>query len=199
MESHDLKPITRYVTAAEIQSILYGFDNETWVQVILQESIAKKFDIQWLINFKTVLNVIIKNKNILEKMLQVDVRSITDCFNYGVLNSLYWIPSASINEDSLTSRLILKDHAPIKLMKGNYLDVTKIGWKKKIQVFEIWKKVNVSNIVFDQLNNMKRTIPKKICFEAHCAAGNVLHAETWHYIYIHIYVCVSEQSVLQNV
>lgn len=60
-------------------------------------------------------------------MLQVDVRSITDCFNYGVLNSLYWIPSASINEDSLTSRLILKDHAPIKLMKGNYLDVTKIG------------------------------------------------------------------------
>lgn len=115
-ESSGCKYVTKYVIAAEILALLYGFDNEINLQHVLQEQLETYYGIHALVESKTLFNFATKNDRKLGSRLQIVVLAMRESFSKCEQKSLSWIADRDNITDTLRKGLISDDHSLRHLM-----------------------------------------------------------------------------------
>lgn len=125
------KRVARSVMAAEIFSLVHGFDQAFIVQSVLEDILGIHVPIDAYLDSRTAFNVVVKDAPTLEKRLQIDVHGLRQSFGTGELRNVYWIAGSSNVADGLTKGMITPDHALWKLMTTNRITLKTEGWVQK--------------------------------------------------------------------
>ena len=124
--------VTRSVMAAELLSLVTGFDQAYTVRHIMEEILGRKLDLDAYVDSRTTFNCVAKSASTLEKRLQIDVASLREAYTRGEIKNFGWVPGSMNPADGLTKRVILADKHPlIRLMIENKIDINPKGWSMR--------------------------------------------------------------------
>lgn len=122
------KRVARSVMAAELHSLIYGFDQAFVTGDMLQELLGRKVHIDAYVDSRTVFNVVAKTAATLKKRIQLDVHALRESHTNGELRNIEWIPGTQKVSDGLTKGIINSDHPLWQLMVSNKLRIKATGW-----------------------------------------------------------------------
>lgn len=121
--------VTRSVMAAELLSLVYGFDSAYIVKHTLDSCLKEKIPLHVYTDSRTVFNTIAKTSSTLEKRLQIDAHSLRQSHKNGEITTLAWIPGNINPADGLTRAKLLPETHPLrKVLETNTITCDPLGW-----------------------------------------------------------------------
>lgn len=127
--SKKCRRITRSVMAAEILSLVMGYDEAFMVKNSLEAILKREIQLDIYIDSRTTFNCVAKHAATLEKRLQIDVSALRESHMRGEIRTIGWIPGSQNPADGLTREKILtRDHPLINLMRTNSIKFDATGW-----------------------------------------------------------------------
>jgi len=127
--SKKCRRVTRSVMAAELLSLVNGFDSAFIIKHTVSEILDMDIPMDAFVDSRTTFNCVAKNSTTLEKRLQIDVAALRESLTRGELRCMGWIPGSANPADGLTKDKIPNAEHPLTLlMRNNFINIKPQGW-----------------------------------------------------------------------
>ena len=124
--------VTRSVMAAELLSLVNGYDHAFVIRHTLYELLGRYIPIDAYVDSKTTFNCVAKSASTQEKRLQIDVSSLREALHCNEIRKIAWISGKQNPADGLTRNVLPSPYHPLlQVLKTNRLDFTPLGWSEQ--------------------------------------------------------------------